>query len=152
IWSLAKELWSKKHSHWPEPSLGGILGCSLANFQDEKGKPSTATSRLYHILISETIFEIWKIRNDIIFDREGTPFPLNAIHNRWLGVIHRCLLLDGNLTNSAKYGKQSSVKLSHVLETWKSTLMKFEDDLPENWVKMPGVLVGIGPKSSHRPP
>ncbi|KAJ7185383.1 hypothetical protein C8R46DRAFT_820360, partial [Mycena filopes] len=58
------DLWRKKHPSWPELSLGTILGCGLASFTDENGRPLPGATRLYHILISESLFLIWKIRND----------------------------------------------------------------------------------------
>ncbi|KAJ7763708.1 hypothetical protein B0H16DRAFT_1801082 [Mycena metata] len=39
IWNLARNLWLKKHPSWPVLSLGGILGCGLTTFADEKGRP-----------------------------------------------------------------------------------------------------------------
>ncbi|KAJ7454259.1 hypothetical protein FB451DRAFT_965617, partial [Mycena latifolia] len=63
------------------------------------------------------------------------------IHNKWLHTINQCLPFDCILTNHAKYGKQNSIKTSLVLQIWSSTLMN-KEDLPENWVKEPRILVG----------
>ncbi|KAJ7483379.1 hypothetical protein FB451DRAFT_1393485 [Mycena latifolia] len=151
IWALAKELWLRKHPIWPEPSLGSVLGCGLANFTDDKGRDLPGTSRLYRILVSESIFTIWKIRNESVIARSGDALPVNMIHNKWFHTINQCLLFDRILTNHAKYGKQNSIKTSLVLQTWSSTLMN-EEDLPENWIKEPRVLVGTEPQSSHPAP
>ncbi|KAJ6537808.1 hypothetical protein B0H19DRAFT_1078929 [Mycena capillaripes] len=141
IWALAKELCLKKHPDWPELALGAVLGCGLATFKDEKGRTSPGTSRHYRILISTSVFQLWKIRNESLFEKEGNPLPEVAIHNKWLFAINQL----------ATYGKQNSIKLSLVLQTRTSTLLN-EEELPENCVKKPGVIVGIGPKSSHPPP
>ncbi|KAJ7152167.1 hypothetical protein C8R43DRAFT_886456 [Mycena crocata] len=151
VWALAKELWLKKHGVWPELSLGGILGCGLATFTDEEGRKLPGTTRLYRILISESLFEIWKIRNTTVLKRAGEPLPVNQIHNRWLAAINKCLLYDCKLTNHAKYGKQASISVGLVTQTWTSVLLN-EEKLPRDWTRQTRVLVGIEPKSSRPPP
>ncbi|KAJ7663723.1 hypothetical protein DFH06DRAFT_986691 [Mycena polygramma] len=150
MWSLAKELWLKKHHTWPELTLGSVLGCGLATFKVEKGEPLIGTARLYRILISETMFAIWKVRNDCVIKRAGEPLVENAIRNKWLNTINTRLQFDCLLTNYKKYGKQNSIKASLVIQTWKSTLLD-EENLPDDWTNKPGVLVGIEPKSSGPP-
>ncbi|KAJ7139962.1 hypothetical protein C8R43DRAFT_893064 [Mycena crocata] len=151
VWALARELWLKKHTDWPEITLGSILGCGLATFKDEKGRKLPGTTRLYRILISESFFEIWKIRNTTVIKQGGEPLSENHIHNRWLTVMNRRLQFDCNLTNFAKYGKQSSVSPLLVTQTWSSVLLN-EEELPEDWIRQPRVLVGIEPRSSRPPP
>ncbi|KAJ7026074.1 hypothetical protein C8F04DRAFT_1223174 [Mycena alexandri] len=141
VWALAKGLWLKKHSSWPLLSLGSILGCSLTEFTDDRGRPLLGESRLYHILISESLFMIWKIRNNCVINRAGSEMLKHEIHNKWLYAINLRLKFDRALTNHAKFGKQNSIKISLVLQTWWSTLME-EDKLPENWIREPRVLVG----------
>ncbi|KAJ6618920.1 hypothetical protein B0H10DRAFT_1794488 [Mycena sp. CBHHK59/15] len=149
VWSLAKELWLRKHNPWPELSLGGLLGRGLASFSDEKGREMPGTSRLYCILISESMFIIWKIRNESVIRKQGTSLSANEIHNKWLYNINLHLSYDCLLTNHAKYGKQNAIKSALVLQTWCCKL-KDEHELPDNWTKMPRVLVGI--ESCSSPP
>ncbi|KAJ7488206.1 hypothetical protein FB451DRAFT_1025532 [Mycena latifolia] len=151
IWSLAKNLWLQKYPTWPEISLGSVLGCGLATFTDNRGRNLPGESRFYRILISESIFTIWKVRNESVIGKGGESLPAGEIRNKWLHAINQRLLFDRILTNHEKYGKQNSIKSSLVLQTWSSTLLN-EEDLPENWIKEPRVLVGIEPKSSHPPP
>ncbi|KAJ7911321.1 hypothetical protein B0H13DRAFT_1614752, partial [Mycena leptocephala] len=151
VWKLAKDLWLRKNPVWPDLSLGSALGCGLATILDEKGRTLPGASRLYRILISESIYVIWKIRNDSVIGQGGEPVPDNKIHNKWLHAINLRLKFDCVLTNYTKYGKQSSIKTSLVLQTWSSTLAD-EDKLPENWIREPRVLVGTEPPSSHPPP
>ncbi|KAJ6480487.1 ribonuclease H-like protein, partial [Mycena vitilis] len=150
IWSAAKELWLKKHPSWPEVSLAGILGCGLATFTDDKGKSDPGADRFYRILISESAFAIWKIRNDCVIKKGGASLPIPAVHNKWLSALNIRLRFDCLLTNYEKYGKQNAIKASLVLQTWRSTLLN-EGKLPENWIKEPGVLVGIEPKPPDPP-
>jgi ribonuclease HI len=150
VWSLARELWLKKHPSWPSLSMGLILGCGLASFSDENGRKSQGIARLFRILISESAFSIWKIRNDVVIKRAGDALSENAIHNKWLHAINQRLQFDCFLTNHAKYGKQNSIPSSLVIQTWSKTLLD-EENLQPDWTKGPRVLVGIEPRTSHPP-
>ncbi|KAJ7501351.1 hypothetical protein B0H11DRAFT_1713618 [Mycena galericulata] len=150
IWKLAETLWLKKNSHWPELSLGSILGCGLTSITDEKGNYLPGASRLYRIIISESLYMIWKIRCDCVIGKGGQSLSNSEIHNKWLHAINECLKFDCILTNHSRYGKNVSIKPILVLQTWSSTL-KNEEDLPENWLKEPKVLVGIEPMRSPPP-
>ncbi|KAJ6550391.1 hypothetical protein DFH09DRAFT_925930 [Mycena vulgaris] len=150
IWRLAEELWLKKNRTWPQLSVGNILGRGLASFTGDDGKPLTGDARLYRILISESMYMIWKVRCDCVIGKAGEPLSQNEIHNRWLHAINDRLNVDRILTNQSKYGKNISIRPSLVLETWSSTL-KDEEDLPEIWLKEPKVLVGVEPLNSSPP-
>jgi hypothetical protein len=63
-----------------------------------------------------------------------------SISNKWLATINARLTLDRSST-SKKYGKKAN-KQNLVLGTW-DKMLKAEPDLPQNWLKSPGVLVGI---------
>ncbi|KAJ7766987.1 hypothetical protein DFH07DRAFT_769658 [Mycena maculata] len=52
IWKVAKALWLEKETSWLEVTLGSILGCGLAEFRDDRGKPKCG---LYRILMSESV-------------------------------------------------------------------------------------------------
>jgi ribonuclease HI len=59
--------------------------------------------------------------------------------------------LDRLLTNKVRYGKQNSLDSVLVLQTWSSTL-KDEDKLPEDWLRVPKVLVGLELSQPPSPP
>ncbi|KAJ7615232.1 hypothetical protein DFH06DRAFT_899681, partial [Mycena polygramma] len=61
------------------------------------------------------------------------------VHNRW---VNERLEIDTNLTNKSKYGKQHALSPALVLDTWRGTLLD-EGKLPVDWLREPGVLVGI---------
>ncbi|KAJ7046149.1 hypothetical protein C8F04DRAFT_938809 [Mycena alexandri] len=150
VWELAKNLWLKKHGVWPELSLGAILGSGLASITDEKGRNLPGASRLYRILISESFFAIWKIRNDCVIGNGGVPLPASEIQNNWLFAVNQRLDLDRVMTNRKKYGAVSIQPLL-VLQTWANTL-KNETELPQNWLIGPRVLVGIEPNQPSATP
>ena len=89
-WDLAKDLWSR-HSNSPLPHrLGDILGCGLVEFR-KNGRPDKGKNRLYHILVSETAYLVWKMRNERRI-RDGDPpdreTPEREIHNRWTHALN----------------------------------------------------------------
>lgn len=97
---------------------------------------------MYHILISESMHLIWKlccVRIQEERPEEEWPKDLE-IHNKWLATINAWLLLDISST-SRRYGKKAT-KQTLMLDTW-DKMLKNEQYLPRNWLKSPGVLVGV---------
>ena len=59
-WEMAKKIWNKTtHRAWPDISLGLIKGAATLSFQFDHSRDS---ERL-RILISMTVWAIWKSRN-----------------------------------------------------------------------------------------
>jgi hypothetical protein len=74
-WQLANDVWSRRNQTNIPDTTGNVLGCGLAAFKSgdkqDKGK-----GRLYRILVSETAYLIWKLRNErTIQDEGGRPKP-----------------------------------------------------------------------------
>ncbi|KAJ6480546.1 hypothetical protein C8R47DRAFT_1050204 [Mycena vitilis] len=141
IWNAAKTLWLEKESNWPEVSLGSILGCGLAEFRDDAGKVKRGTQRLYRILMSESAYLIWKLRNDRVISRDGVPASEEEITNKWRFAINQRLQMDKLMANRPLRGKRPALAPHLVLETWSKTLDN-ERSLPANWLREPRVLVG----------
>ncbi|KAJ7141977.1 hypothetical protein C8R46DRAFT_1046559 [Mycena filopes] len=151
VWALAEKLWAQKHPNWPQISLGSILGAGLATFKNENGKTLPNTARLYRILISESMYLIWKLRCEVVIAEAGVAKSATEIHNRWVAIMNERLEIDRTLTNRARFGKVYSLAPSMVLDTWKGTLQD-EEKLPDRWLSEPEVLVGIAPIRSLRSP
>ncbi|KAJ7920566.1 hypothetical protein B0H13DRAFT_2230749 [Mycena leptocephala] len=141
IWKAAETLWLERESNWPTVSLGTILGCSLAEFRDDKGRPKRGTQRLYRILMSESAYLIWRLQNDRVISRDGEPATTDEIMNKWKFVINQRLQVDRTLASRPKMGKHPALTPQLVLETWSNTLDD-EYSLPANWLREPRVLVG----------
>ncbi|KAJ6626679.1 hypothetical protein B0H10DRAFT_1780815 [Mycena sp. CBHHK59/15] len=141
IWRAAETLWRDKEGDWPEVSLGTVLGCGLAEFRDEKGKIKRGTQRLYRILMSETAYLNWRLRNDRVISRDGTPATEEEIINKWKFTINQRLQVDMTLANRPRKGKRPALAPQLVTSTWAGTLDN-ERNLPENWLREPRVLVG----------
>jgi hypothetical protein len=69
-------------------SLGTILGCGLAEFHDERKKVKHGMQRLYRILMSESAYLIWKLRNDQVISRDGEPATEDEIKTKWKYAIN----------------------------------------------------------------
>ncbi|KAG1860931.1 hypothetical protein F4604DRAFT_1588177 [Suillus subluteus] len=150
IWSLAEELWRKCETTWPNISLGTILGCGIINFKNDKGKSIDGKSCLFKILTTESAHLIWKLRCERAIKYEGNEEKYHSdykIHNRWIRSMNTRLKFDKILTDSRKF-KKGALKESIVLNTW-SGVLRDKQNLPDNWTKKVGVLVGIAPR---RPP
>ncbi|KAJ7170943.1 hypothetical protein C8R43DRAFT_1150631, partial [Mycena crocata] len=96
---------------------------------------------LFRIIVSESAHLIWRLRCERVI-QEKAPASNNEINNRWLKGINNRLRIDCELTNVIKYGKRS-LKKEIVLKTWCKALKK-ESELPQDWTRETGVLVGIG--------
>ena len=149
IWSLARDLLSRKGYALPQPSLGLILGCGLN--AASPGRPIPGIGRLYTIVISESAHLIWKLRCRWRIQCEGRPHDIPSpqeVQNKWTATMQSRLKFDALLTDKMRYGQKALSKRT-VLLTWKNTLLG-EDTLPADWTNLPGVLVGMA--RERRPP
>ncbi|KAJ7037581.1 hypothetical protein C8F04DRAFT_952415, partial [Mycena alexandri] len=136
VWELASEMWKLKTGEdLPKPTAGQIMACATTRKKD------TGTTRLFRILISESAYLIWRLRNERVI-QENPPASQDEIYNRWLRGMNIRLRLDCALTNVGKYGKRA-IKKDLVQKTWVKVL-KNEVNLPRDWMRETEVLVGIG--------
>jgi len=134
IWDLASRLWRKKTGEDLRPTTGEIMACGAIQ------KSNKGETRLYRILVSESAYLIWCLRNKrVIGMKDGASDQ--EITNRWRKTLNNRLELDCILTNKTKYGKKAMGK-PLVLETWNKILQN-EDRLPDDWTREAGVLVGL---------
>ncbi|KAJ7197797.1 hypothetical protein GGX14DRAFT_374695 [Mycena pura] len=150
IWNAAKTLWLEREPEWPAVSLGTILGCGLAEFRDDRGKINQGARRLYRILMSESAYLIWRVRNERVIDREGRPVSVEEIENRFKFVINQRLQMDKILASRPQKGKRPALAPKLVLETW-SGIIDNARNLPTDWLHEPRVLVGSRTFPSRTP-
>lgn len=159
VWCLVKEILRKKKIAFPTPSLGLIMGCAIkaaplphqnaATTRD--ASLNAGSQRLYAMVVSESAHLIWKLRCHWRIQNEGNPdsiLPSSAVRRKWLHAINRRLKFDVLHTNKSCYEKKA-LRRQLVLQTWRNTLHD-EENLPDDWTTIPGVLVGIG--REQRPP
>ncbi|KDQ31790.1 hypothetical protein PLEOSDRAFT_1034649 [Pleurotus ostreatus PC15] len=146
IWELAKELWTKTGRKWTRPWIGNIVACALTKTTQKEEKRDPGGDRLWRILVSESAYLIWKLRCERVIQNDNTPFTTQEVNNRWVATINARLDLDREMTNES-LGK-NKIRTKAVLQTWKGAL-DGEENLPRNWTKLNGVLVGIKPRRSQ---
>ncbi|KAJ7214495.1 hypothetical protein GGX14DRAFT_392521 [Mycena pura] len=141
IWVAARTLWLERETVWPEVSLGTILGCGLAEFRDGNRGTDQGARRLYRILMSESAYLIWRLRNERVIDWDGVPASVEEIENKFKFVVNQRLQMDKVLANRPHKGKQPALPSKLVLETW-SGILDHGQSLPADWLREPRVLVG----------
>ncbi|KAJ6536953.1 hypothetical protein B0H19DRAFT_1079352 [Mycena capillaripes] len=143
VWREVESLWARKNDKWPSLSLGGVLGCGLANFRNGDGKRDEGAERLYRILMSEAAYLIWRLRNERVLTpgRNGEPATEQEIVNRWNYQVNYRLQVDITLANRPPDRKKPALAPKKILETWSGTLEN-EGSMPNNWLREPRVLVG----------
>ncbi|KAJ3805366.1 hypothetical protein F5876DRAFT_69854 [Lentinula aff. lateritia] len=106
IWSFAENLWAKNGMNWPDLKfdIGTILGCGLADFRNRQKKREKGKSRLFRIMISESAYLIWKLRNERVINDRPALSKLQ-IKNRWKWTIENRLRTDCLLT-SIKFSRR----------------------------------------------
>ena len=150
VWALANALWRKRSVTDLPHEFGALLGCGLTCFKKANGKPDKGLNRLFRILVSESMYMIWKLRCERAIAWSGDPTKYHTpheIHNKWLQAVNTRLRMDSVHTNK-KIFKKKVIQAKLVLQTWDGCLM---DNLHEtrNWCGKTGVLVGI---ATRRPP
>ena len=140
MYTISPDPWNYTHiSHVcrnPETCITG-----LAPF-NKNGRPQRGINRLYHILVSETAYLVWKLRNERrIRDDEGPIQTDDEVRKRWTHAVNKRAHPDRLLTNSARF-KKNAIEAKLVKATWSGCLAG-EEDLPSDWPTAKGVLVGI---------
>ena len=123
IWTLANELWNKRSQTAIPMSYGTLLGCCLSNFKKQNSKSDKGLNRLLRIIVSESMYMIWKIRCErtITWDNDPTKtHSTHEIHNKWLQAINTRLKMDSIQTNT-KIFKKKTLDPKTVLRTWKTS-------------------------------
>ncbi|KAJ6562962.1 hypothetical protein B0H10DRAFT_1844181 [Mycena sp. CBHHK59/15] len=91
IWSLTRQLWSKKYSAWPALNWGLILGCNLMRFKTTKGIIRPEKGRLFAILVSLGWHLIWNLRMNRVIRNPDTTLTTANIYNQWLKSVNSAL-------------------------------------------------------------
>ncbi len=159
LWGLARELWEGTGQKWIPPTYRVTLGAMLIQIKMVKGNVDRAATRLYKILMMETVHLIWKIRCQQRIQRGDDAsmswHTRDEVRNLWLAALNKRLTIDHVLVNNHKYGTKALKKVM-VLLTWRGTLLN-ERALPEDWTDQSRVLVSIvrgqkQPRGRHQVP
>ena len=149
-WRLANDLWAKTDDTKLPANIGDVLGCGLAAFTTD-GKPNDGKSRLYRIIVSETAYLIWKIRNERRIrddDGEERHNTEEEATTRWRKALNRRLTNDRFLTDTTRFRKRA-LNAELVKRTWTGCLEN-EEALPQEWYKTRGGFSGYVAGGSPR--
>lgn len=138
VWALGRELWKMKRGDWPNPKRTcNVLAAALADLKTDQGSKRLGATRLYKIMVTESVFLIWKLRNERVIngvDSETGEHTSKAVRNRWLSSMNARLCLDIEMMRE-KWGILK-IPRDVVLRTWRNTL-KDKANLPEDWTSIP---------------
>ena len=115
------------------------------------GKPNDGKSRLYRIIVSETAYLIWKMRNEWQIRDDDGEERLNVEGEttaRWRKALNKRLTNDRFLTDSARFRKRA-LNAELVRRTWTGSLEN-EEALPQEWYKTRGGFSGYVAGGSPR--
>ncbi|KAH9938235.1 uncharacterized protein B0H18DRAFT_1080996 [Fomitopsis serialis] len=144
VWSLARSLWERKGLPWSVPSLADILGIGTKVWTvPGRRKRREGASRFWRVLISESVYFIWKLRCERVIahaDEEGWQHSVDSVRSRWLCAMNLRLHTDMDMTHR-RFGRKA-LKAQSVLATWNGVIHD-ERALPYEWNELPKVLVGI---------
>ena len=140
IWALAEEPWLKQRRTWPKPTLGTILVSAGLKLRNKNRDDEAGDTRLYWIIMSESVHIIWKIRCERVIREEPESITPAEAGRRWKHTIALRADLEKKMANP-KYGKKA-LNRDLVKSTWKG-IFDNENNIPDPPVAgETGVLVG----------
>jgi ribonuclease HI len=144
VWQVISQIWENKTDHWLRPSYGEILGCASIQIKTPENKINGGLTRLFQILVSEGAYLIWVLRCRRVIEFEDDPGKWPTKNNIITSLKHKInlrLRMDCIHTNNARFDRKA-IRQSKMKKTWSGTLEN-EQDLPPDWPRSKGVLVGI---------
>ncbi|KAJ7163779.1 hypothetical protein C8R43DRAFT_988627 [Mycena crocata] len=107
VWDLADELWFQRTKQHLQPLVEEIMACRIIKRGVKTGDGGQGHLRLYRILVSESAFLIWRLRNEHRIQGHDE----REIHLRWKKAMNIRLDLDCWMMNKNRYGNHSQVPL-----------------------------------------
>jgi hypothetical protein len=117
IWKLAKETWEhsgkQEKTEWIQPNMETIMGIGNVEYRKKERKQEGLT-RLYITIVTETIWLLWKDRNEwAINDKHIT---IKEATNKWrANIVKRCR--QDYYSTSRKY-ERKALNIKTVRDTW----------------------------------
>ncbi|TFK85300.1 hypothetical protein K466DRAFT_622419, partial [Polyporus arcularius HHB13444] len=140
VWELLQETWVLTGMQWRRMSWGTALGAACVVYEREDGSRAVAAEALWTILVTESLYLIWKLRCERVIQNDGEEPTLQEVSRRWYATIDRRLDLDRR--SCASYLGKRALNAKTVASIWRP-ILEARDELPSNWVTDSGVLVGI---------
>ncbi len=142
IWKMVKSAIRLTGVDIPRVSVGTIIGAPSITLKRADGKIAKGPTRLARILIVEAAHMIWRLRCERVIGVESNDrgqMTVGEVRGRFWAAVNSRMQVDRSVTLSRVQGRKTRTKV--VLETWRKILARWED-LPNDWIAEPGVLVG----------
>ncbi|KAK7025405.1 hypothetical protein VNI00_016042 [Paramarasmius palmivorus] len=123
-------------------SIGLALASGVVEIKDDKGNPKPEAEHLFWILTSEYAHLIWKIRCEYVIEERETPPMHQEVYNHLKAIVN-CHLCQDQLLANRKSHKQRPAAVLTIKKTWEKVIQCLNGTM--DWLKMPGVLVGVEP-------
>jgi hypothetical protein len=105
-------------------------------------------TRLFQILVTEFVYQIWPIRCKWRIEDQQNPAKLlleEAIRAKWRLAMNKRLRYDRIFTDTLVFGRKA-LRIDKVKNTWNQVIENLSDhepEFPKDWVTNRGFLVGI---------
>jgi hypothetical protein len=120
VWKLARDFLAQKEIELPQRmTMGLILGCSLTDFKDFRGKKIPGATRIVEIVVRESVTLIWQLRNmHVIKHNNADSFipTISEIKRKFLAHLNNRLQLDLTLLNKLKFEKKVTLDRTCIRE------------------------------------
>ncbi|KAI0357399.1 ribonuclease H-like protein [Trametes cingulata] len=146
IWGLARGLLAKRRISLPSMTHGLALGGHLMHVATNQEKIDGGGTRLLRLVVSESAYCIWVMRCERVIAWSDQPNRRHSdaeIRGRWLAAMNKRLKMDVAATRT-KAPRGRALPREKVLRTWAS-LVRGHEAAMDDWIDVPGVLVGMPP-------
>lgn len=153
IWRIVRRLMREKAVDMPQVSFGIVLGAPMYTVHSAGGAVLQGPTRAARLILSEAAHTIWVLRCERVIAWEDTPrrrHTDNEIRNKLGARLNRRIAMDQGATN-ARMHKKRAIAENKVKQTWNG-LLRNNEDLPDDWIGIQGVLVGIPTLAELREP
>ncbi|KAH9849295.1 hypothetical protein C2E23DRAFT_870812 [Lenzites betulinus] len=138
IWEEAERTWERTGKAWKPITWGSVMGAPTATIKGQDGERENDAEDLWKIIITESAYEIWKLRCERVIQKEGRSFNEEEVRNRWYALMNRRINLDRDA--AAQHLGRRALSKNKLARIWGPVL---SEKARESWYKNYGVLVGI---------
>ncbi|OSD01785.1 hypothetical protein PYCCODRAFT_1502041 [Trametes coccinea BRFM310] len=140
IWDLTQSIWRSATDKTIQPCWGTVILAPCVRIYSDGTKRLRTLESRWTILALEAAHLIWRLRCERVIQNANKGFTAPEVEARWRAAINGRISMDRWMT-SASLGKRA-LNVAEVEEIWQP-LLGNNKNLPAEWVRTSGVLVGI---------
>ncbi|EJD49838.1 hypothetical protein AURDEDRAFT_59171 [Auricularia subglabra TFB-10046 SS5] len=149
VWRMVHAFLTRKKSDM-EIDMGVVMGCATARLAGANETRDKAAERAFRIVVSESVFLIWKLRCEKRVQHSDEPdwqHSQTEVIMRWGAMLKARVARDRRLTNTYKFGARAVQPAVHG-NTWRDLIA---DAAPSRTGSESdsGVLVGREARDAH---